>query len=100
VAAAVGVFLPVYLTTVIGAPYFSRLVRSAAVRAFVEGVTAAATGAIAGAAVVLSRRALPDAGAVAIALASLALLVGLKRVPEPVIVLVAGVAGVLLFASP
>lgn len=96
VAAAIGVFLPVYLTTVIGAPYFARLVRSAGVRAFVEGVTAAATGAIAGAAVVLSRRALPDAGAVAIALASLALLVGLKRVPEPVIVLVAGVAGVVL----
>lgn len=95
-AAAVGVFFPVYLVTVLGAPYFSTLVRNQSVRAFVDGVTAAATGAIAGAAMVLSRRALPDLGAALIAVTSLALLIALKRVPEPVIVLTAGVAGVLI----
>jgi chromate transporter len=59
-AAAVGVFLPVYLFVVIPAPYFRRYAREPRVRAFVQGVTAAATGAIAGAAVVLARRAFVD----------------------------------------
>lgn len=94
--AAVGVFLPVYLATVIGAPYFGALVRSPGVRAFVDGVTAAATGAIAGAAVVLGRRAIPDLTAAAIALTALAVLLRFRKTPEPLLVLAAGAAGVLL----
>jgi arsenate reductase (thioredoxin) len=62
-------------------------------------VTAAATGAIAGAVVVLGRRALVDLGAVAIAVAALALVIGLKRVPEPALIAAAGLAGWLLTAA-
>lgn len=58
--AALGVFLPVYLLVVIPAPYFRRHVSQPLIKAFVEGVTAAATGAIAGAAYVLATRALVD----------------------------------------
>ena len=96
VLAAVGVFLPVYLATVIGAPYFATVVRSPGVRAFVDGVTAAATGAIAGAAVVLAQRAIPDLTAALLALLTLVALLRFKRVAEPLIVLAAGGAGVLL----
>jgi chromate transporter len=46
------------------------------VKAFVDGVTAAATGAIAGAAFVVGRRALTDVGAVVIALVQLPLRIG------------------------
>jgi chromate transporter len=95
-AAAVGVFLPVYVTTVVGAPYFRVWVRHPGVRAFVDGVTAAATGAIAGAAMVLSRRALVDPGAIAIALGSLGVLTAVRRVPEPLLVLAAGAVGIAL----
>ena len=58
--AAVGVFLPVYLLVVIPAPYFRRHRSQPTVKAFVDGVSAAATGAIAGAAYVLGTRALTD----------------------------------------
>ena len=59
-AASVGVFLPCYLFVIIPAPYFRRFADNPKVKAFVDGVTAAATGAIAGAAFVLGRRALTD----------------------------------------
>jgi chromate transporter len=95
-AAAAGVFLPVYLVTVVLAPSFQRWARDARIRAFVDGVTAAATGAIAGAVVVLGRRALDDAGAVVIAAATFAVLLATRRIPEPVLILGAGVAGVAL----
>ena len=55
--AAIAVFLPCYLFVVIPAAYFRRAVANPGVKAFVDGVTAAAAGAIAGAAVVLGRRA-------------------------------------------
>jgi chromate transporter len=96
IIAALATFLPCYLFTVIPAPHFQRLSRNPSIRAFVDGVTAAATGAIAGAAFVLGRRALVDWGAGLIALATLALLWRAKRVPEPVLIVLAGVIGVVL----
>lgn len=95
-AAAAGVFLPVYLITVVLAPSFHRWARNVRIRAFVDGVTAAATGAIAGAVVVLGGRALGDAGAVLMAAATFAVLLATRRIPEPVLILGAGVAGVAL----
>lgn len=95
-AAAAGVFLPVLVVTVLLAPSFHRWAQNVRIKAFVDGVTAAATGAIAGAVVVLGRRALGDAGAVLIAAAAFALLMIAKRVPEPLLMLMAGVAGLVL----
>jgi chromate transporter len=66
------------------------------VKAFVQGVTAAALGAIAGAAFILGRRSLIDLPTMLIAVLTLALL-SFKKLPEPVLILVAGVAGLLLF---
>ena len=96
VAAALGTFLPCYLFTVIPAPHFKRLSRSGTVRAFVDGVTAVATGAIAGAAFVLGRRAVIDAAAVAIALLAWGVAVRYRRVPEPLLIVLAGLVGVVL----
>jgi chromate transporter len=96
VVAALGTFLPCYLFTVVPAPYFRRWSRNEAIRAFVDGVTAAATGAIAGAAFVLGRRAIVDLGTLAIALAALAVAWRFRKVPEPLTILVAGIVGVLL----
>jgi chromate transporter len=77
-AAAAGVFLPVYLFVVIPAPYFRRYARQPRVRAFVEGVTAAATGAIAGATIVLARRAFVDPWTVLIGATTLVVLMRWK----------------------
>lgn len=94
--AALATFLPCYLFTVVPAPHFRRWSRVRGVRDFVDGVTAAATGAIAGAAFVLGRRALGDLPALVLAAATLAIGARFKKVPEPLLILVAGVAGVLL----
>ena len=65
-------------------------------KAFVDGVTAAATGAIAGAAIVLGRRAIVDVSTALIALGTLATLAYVKRVPEPLVIVLAGVIGFLI----
>jgi chromate transporter len=96
VAAAVGVFLPCYLLVVIPAPYYRRFARNPQIRAFVSGVTAAATGAIAGAALVLGRRAVVDLPTLAIFAGTLAMVTWARKVPEPLVIAAAGVAGVLL----
>jgi chromate transporter len=96
VVAALGVFLPCYLFVVIPGPYFRRVAGVPAVKAFVDGVTAAATGAIAGAAVVLGRRAIFDLPTALIAVATLGVLVSLKRVPEPLVIVAAGVLGLVV----
>jgi chromate transporter len=92
--AAIAVFLPCYLLVVIPARYFRRSVHDPRVKAFVDGVTAAAAGAIAGAAFVLGRRAIVDVPTVLIALATLAALVRIKGVSEPLLIVAAGVIGI------
>src|SRR5215475_4380330 len=95
-AAALAVFLPPYLLVIFVAPYYRRFAQNRQVKAFVQGVTAAAVGAIAGAAVILSRRALVDLPTVLIALITLAALLWLKKMPEPILIIAAGVAGIVL----
>jgi chromate transporter len=95
-AAALGVFLPCYLFVIVPAPYFRRFAANVRVKAFVDGVTAAATGAIAGAAFVLGRRALIDLPALAIAAGTWLIFSKLKKLPEPVVILAAGLVGLAL----
>jgi chromate transporter len=95
VLASLGVFLPCYLFVVIPAPFYSRFAGNPRLKAFVEGVTAAATGAIAGAVYVLARRAIIDLPTILIFAATLACLVWLKRVPEPVVIAVVGLVSIL-----
>jgi len=91
--AALGVFLPCYLFVIIPAAYFRRSVNDPRVKAFVNGVTAAATGAIAGAAFVLGRRSLVDGPTIAIGLVTLLVLTYVKKVPEPLLIIAAGLVG-------
>ena len=94
--AAGGVFLPPYLVVIALAPSMRRWSRDPRVKAFVSGVTSAAAGAIGGAVVVLARRSLVDAPTVLIALATLAVLLRVKKAPEPLVIAAAGVVGLLL----
>lgn len=93
--AAVGVFLPCYLFVVVPAPFYARFAENPRLKAFVDGVTAAATGAIGGAVYVLARRAIIDVPTLLIFASTLACLIWLKRVPEPVIIVLVGIASVL-----
>jgi len=94
--AALAVFVPPYLIVIAGAPYYRRFAKNLQVKAFVQGVTAAAVGAIAGAAFILGRRSLIDLPTISIAVMTFTLL-GFKKIPEPLLIAGAGVAGLLLF---
>ncbi len=94
VAAALGVFLPVWLVVLFITPFYEKVGKNPQVQAFVQGVTSAATGAIAGAVIVLGRRAIVDTPTLIIAAVTLAVLIRFK-IPEPVIVIAAGLTGLL-----
>lgn len=96
IMAAIGIFLPVYVFTIVPAPWFKRHRDNPQLKAFVDGATAAATGAITGAVLVLASRAIIDIPTAVIALISLVVLWNYK-IPEPVIVSVAGLVGLVLF---
>lgn len=93
VVAAVATFLPCYFLTVIPAPFFKKHGKHPGIVAFVDGVTAAAIGAIAGAVVVLAQRSITDWITALLALATVAILWRFKKVPEPVIVAAAALIG-------
>jgi len=95
-AAAIGVFLPVYLFVVIPYPWFKRHGSKPWLAAFVEGVTAAAIGAITGAVFVLARGAIRDVPTALIGLSTLVIL-GRFKTSEPLLVAVAGLLGLALY---
>ena len=96
IAAAIGIFLPVYVFTVIPAPWFSRNRDNAQLKAFVQGATAAATGALSGAVVVIALRAIYDVPTALIALVSFGILWRYK-VPEPILVVAAAIVGLVVW---
>ncbi len=97
VVAALATFLPCYLFTIIPAPYFRKHGKKPAIVAFVDGCTAAAIGTIAGAVIVLGKRSITDIPTIAIMTVTLLLLWKVKKVPEPAIVALAAVAGLIVY---
>lgn len=95
VIAAAATFLPCYLFTVIPAPYFKKYGKRPGIKAFVDGVTTAAVGAIAGAVLVLAKRQFVDLTSIAIALVTILILLRFK-IPEPLIIIAAAITGFLL----
>src|SRR5882762_222698 len=94
--AALATFVPCYLFTVIPAPYFKKHGKHPSIKAFVEGVTAAAIGAIAGAVLVLGKRTLTDLPTILIAVSTAAILLRYKKLQEPFVILAAAAIGVFL----
>jgi len=94
--AALATFLPCYLFTIIPAPYFKKYGKHPAIKAFVDGVTAAAIGAIAGAVLVLGKRQLTDVTSYAIALITVLVLLRFKKIQEPFVILVAAIMGLII----
>jgi chromate transporter len=85
--AALTTLLPCYLFTIVLAPYFHEIAANTAVKSFVEGITAAVTGALAGSVIVIAMRSLTDGPTVIIAIVSLLLLNGAKKNSEPYIII-------------
>ena len=94
--AALATFLPCYLFTIIPAPYFKKYGKHPSIKAFVDGVTAAAIGAIVGAVFVLGKRQITDVTSAAIAAATIMILLRFKKIQEPIIIIAAAIAGLLI----
>lgn len=97
VVAALATFVPCYLFTILPAPYFKKHGKRPGIVAFVDGVTAAAIGAITGAVIVIGQRSITDWVTAALAVVTVAVLWHFKKLPEPVVVLVAAIAGLLIY---
>jgi chromate transporter len=94
--AALATFLPCYLFTILPAPYFKKYGKLPAIKAFVDGVTAAAIGAITGAVVILGKKSLIDFPTLFIALFTIILLWKYKKITEPYIIIACAVIGFIL----
>jgi chromate transporter len=95
--AALATFLPCYLFTIIPAPYFKKYGKLPGVVAFVDGITAAAIGAITGSVIVIAKRSIVDLPTALIAIATVAVLWRFKKLQEPVVIAVAAVIGLVLY---
>ncbi len=101
--AALATFLPCFLFTIIPAPYFKKYGKRPSLVAFVDGVTAAAVGAIAGSCVVLGRRTIftidwtPEWPKIGLLLVTIVVLLRFKKLPEPIVVLAAAILGIVIY---
>ncbi len=97
--ATIAVFLPVYLFVILPGRYLRRHGQHPRLQGFIKGATAAAAGAIAGAAIVIGDQVISRPGSVAIAIAALLILLQRKvKMPEPVLVAAAAAIGILAFS--
>lgn len=97
VIATAAVFVPVYLFVVVPGRFFRRYENHPRLRGFVKGITAAAAGAIAGAAIVIARQTISGPLGIALCLVALALLLERRvKIPEPVLVAAAAGVGLAL----
>ena len=96
VVAALATFVPCYLFTILPAPYFKKHGKRPGIVAFVDGVTAAAIGAIAGAVIVIGERSISDGVTAGLAIITVGLLWRFKKLPEPLIVAAAALIGLLV----
>lgn len=95
--AALATFLPCYLFTIIPAPYFKKYGKLPGILAFVDGVTAAAIGAIVGAVIVIARRTIVDVPTLLLAVSAMLLLLRFKKLSEPMIVTGAALIGLAVY---
>ncbi len=94
--AALGVFFPCYVFTVLPAPYFKKIAKNASIKAFVDGITAAVVGALVGAVIVIGLRSIIDIPLALIALSTVLALIYVKKLSEPYLILLAAIVGVVL----
>jgi chromate transporter len=94
--AALATFLPCYLLTILPAPYFKKYGKNPAIKAFVDGVTASAIGAIVGAVIILGQKSIIDIYTAIIAILTVFLLWQYKKITEPYLILGCAVIGYLL----
>ena len=90
-----GIFAPPVLFVVLATPLLLRYRASAPLRGFIRGVSTAVVGVLAGTTWLIARTAIADVPGLIIAAAALVIVTTLKRVPDPIVIAAAGLAGLL-----
>ena len=93
--AAAATFLPCFLFTVVLAPSFKKIAKNRSIKAFVEGITAAVVGALAGSVVIIATRSIIDIPTAVIAVVTIFALIYIKKLQEPHVILVAAIIGLV-----
>ena len=91
--AALGVFLPCFVFTVLPAPYFKKISKNTSIKAFVDGITAAVVGALVGSVFVIATRSIVDLASALIAVVTILALIYIKKLQEPYVILAAAILG-------
>lgn len=94
--AALATFLPCYFFTIIPAPFFKKISKNQSIKAFVEGITAAVIGALAGAVIVIALRSIKDIPTLLISVFSILSLLYIKKIQEPYVILIAAILGIII----
>lgn len=94
--AALATFLPCYIFTVAMAPYFHKIAGNKSVKSFVDGITAAVIGALAGSVLVIASQTIIDIPTTFIALITIVTLFRIKNLPEPYIIIIAALFGLFI----
>lgn len=91
--AALGVFLPCFVFTVLPAPYFKKISKNTSIKAFVDGITSAVVGALVGSVFVIATRSIVDVTSALIAVVTILALIYIKKLQEPYVILAAAILG-------
>ncbi|KOP38048.1 chromate transporter [Flavobacterium sp. WLB] len=94
--AALATFLPCYIFTLAMAPYFHKIAGNKSVKSFVDGITAAVIGALAGSVLVIASQTIIDVPTTFIALITIVTLFRIKNLPEPYIIIIAALFGLFI----
>lgn len=94
--AALATFLPCYIFTVAMAPYFHKIAGNKSVKSFVDGITAAVIGALAGSVLVIASQTIIDIPTAFIAVITIVTLFRIKNLSEPYIIIIAALFGLFI----
>jgi chromate transporter len=96
-AATLGIFTPPVLFVLCATPLLLRYRSNARLRGFVRGVGTAVVGVLVGTTWLIARLAIGDAVTIAVALLSVAALARWRKLPEPVVIAVAAIVGLIAY---
>lgn len=96
IISTIAIFLPVYLIVILLTPLFIKHAENPQLIAFIEGVIAAAMGAIAGSIITLGEKSIIDPQTLCIAIAAF-LFAHFLKIPSVILVICAGILGLLLY---
>jgi chromate transporter len=96
-AATAGIFSPPVLFVILATPLLLRHRAHPRLRGFIRGVSTAVVGVLVGTTWLVGRAAIVDVTTLIIAVVSVLIVVYSKRVPEPLVIVAGGIAGLIAF---